>query len=255
MNRTGLAIAIITAVVVGVIFAIYPELDILISRALFDRRIGNFPMRLNHFLHLAQHAATWLAWLLVATPVLALLVKLVLPRTRLMVPGRAIVLMLSSLALAPGLLTNVVLKEHWHRPRPIETTVFGGTRTFVPWWDPRGTCPHNCSFVSGDVSMAAWTISAAAVAPPTWRALAYAGAFAFTAATAAARLVLGAHFFTDVTFAAVFTFLLIWLLHGLIYRWGAARLSDERIERALERAGRWCRRLLGGAAGRPRTEP
>ena len=44
-----------------------------------------------------------------------------------------------------------------------------------------------------------------------------------------------AHFFSDVMFAGVFAFLVIWLTHGLIYRWSATRISDEAVERALER--------------------
>ena len=45
----------------------------------------------------------------------------------------------------------------------------------------------------------------------------------------------GAHFVSDTVFAGVFTFLIIWVVHGLIYRWPRTRLSDEAIERALER--------------------
>jgi membrane-associated phospholipid phosphatase len=45
----------------------------------------------------------------------------------------------------------------------------------------------------------------------------------------------GGHFFTDVVFSGVFTFLLIWLVHGLLFRWRATRISDRAVERALER--------------------
>ena len=45
----------------------------------------------------------------------------------------------------------------------------------------------------------------------------------------------GAHFFSDVVFAGVFTFLLIWLTHGWLYRWPRTRITDEAVERVLER--------------------
>jgi membrane-associated phospholipid phosphatase len=32
------------------------------------------------------------------------------------------------------------------------------------------------------------------------------------------RMAMGAHFFTDVVFAAIFTFIIIVLMHGLIFR-------------------------------------
>ena len=108
------------------------------------------------------------------------------------------------------------------------------TEHFVAWWDPRGDCPKNCSFVSGDVSGAFWTLAPAALAPPQWRALAYGAALALGAGMAAMRIMAGGHFVSDTIFAGVFTFLIIWLVHGLIYRWPRTRLTDAQVERALE---------------------
>jgi len=105
----------------------------------------------------------------------------------------------------------------------------------VPWWDPRGDCPANCAFVSGDVAGAFWTIAPAALAPPQWRLLAYAGALTLGVGMAAIRIMAGAHFPSDVIFAGVFTFLIIWVTYALIYRWPRTRLSDDGVERALER--------------------
>jgi lipid A 4'-phosphatase len=105
----------------------------------------------------------------------------------------------------------------------------------VAWWDPRGDCPGNCSFVSGDVSGAFWTLAPAALAPPQWRALAYGAALALGVGMAIFRMLAGAHFFSDVVFAGVFTYLIIWIVHGLIFRWPPTRLTDEGVERGLER--------------------
>jgi membrane-associated phospholipid phosphatase len=140
-----------------------------------------------------------------------------------------------TLALAPGVLVNVILKEHWDRPRPVHVTQFSGSDAFVPWWDPRGNCPTNCSFVSGDVAGAFWTLAPAALAPPAWRGLAYAGALAVGIGISLLRIITGAHFITDVVFAGVFTFLVIWIVHGLVYRRPRTRLTDEAVERAIER--------------------
>jgi len=38
-----------------------------------------------------------------------------------------------------------------------------------------------------------------------------------------------------VVFAGVFTFLIIWIAYGLIYRWPRTRLSEEAVEHVLER--------------------
>jgi membrane-associated phospholipid phosphatase len=143
--------------------------------------------------------------------------------------------MLVTLALGPGVVANLVFKEHWGRPRPIDVTQFGGTEHFRPWWDPRGDCPKNCSFVAGEPSGAFWTLAPAAVVPPQWRALAYSAALTFGAAVGMLRIVAGAHFFSDVVFAGVFSFLVIWLVHGLLYRWRRTRTSDAAVDGVLER--------------------
>src|SRR5207244_175446 len=159
--------------------------------------------------------------------VVALAVKFIRPSKPLRIPGRAIVLMLVTLALAPGFVTNFLLKEHWNRPRPIDVAEFGGDEHFRPWWDPRGDCPKNCSFIAGEPTAAFWTMAAAAVVPAHWRALVYAAALTFGSAVGLLRMVAGAHFFSDVAFAGVLTFLVIWVAHGCLYRWKPTRTSDE----------------------------
>ena len=80
-----------------------------------------------------------------------------------------------------------------------------------------------------------WTVAPAALAPPHWRALAYGAALALGMAMGAIRVMAGAHFPSDVIFAGVFTFLIVWIAYALIYRWPRTRFSDEDVERALER--------------------
>jgi lipid A 4'-phosphatase len=235
LNRTGLAIALLIGATVGTIFAIWPALDLQLAAIFFEPQRGGF-WRSYHPIYLrARDASTW-AIALVATPaVLALILKLFRPRRPLIIPGRAIVLMLATLALAPGVLANLVLKEHWGRPRPIDVAQFGGKEHFRPWWDPRGDCPKNCSFIAGEPSGAFWTMAGAALVPPPWRPIAYGAALAFGGAVGLLRMAAGAHFFTDVIFAGAFAFLVIWTAHGLLYRWRHTRISDAAVEQAIER--------------------
>ncbi|HEY0223291.1 MAG TPA: phosphatase PAP2 family protein [Pseudolabrys sp.] len=237
MNRTGLIIALTIAAVTGLAFGFYPQLDLMISAPFNAVTSGgnNFGLRIYPPLMLARDAGLWVGTLLVASVVASLIIKLILPRRKLLIPGRAIVFLIATMALAPGLMANVLLKDHWGRPRPIDVTQFGGTDTFVPWWDPRGACPNNCAFVSGDVAGAFWTIAPAALTPPQWRALAYGAALALGIGMAAVRVMAGAHFASDVIFAGVFTFLIIWVVHGLIYRWPRTRFTDAGVEDAIER--------------------
>ena len=247
MNRTGLIIALAIAAVVGLVFGLYPKLDLRIAQHFHDTLDSSrhtFAWRVYPPVMLVRNVGLWVGTVLVAPAVAALVVKLILPQRKMFISGRAVVFLIATMALGPGLLVNVALKDHWGRPRPIDVSELDGNQHFVAWWDPRGDCPNNCSFVSGDVAGAFWTIAPAALAPPQWRVVAYGAALTLGTAMAAFRVMAGAHFVSDVVFAGVFTFLIIWLVYGLIYRWPRTRLSDEAIEGALERAGLACRNAL-----------
>jgi len=151
MNRTGLLIALAVAVAIGLLFGIYPGLDLDLERLFYDpavASIGGFPALYDPVVNRARDLARLISALLVAPAALAVAGKLIAPRRRMLIPGRAAVLLIATLALGPGLLTNAVLKQYWGRPRPIDVSEFAGDMRFVPWWDPRGDCPSNCSFVA-----------------------------------------------------------------------------------------------------------
>jgi membrane-associated PAP2 superfamily phosphatase len=175
----------------------------------------------------ARDVARVLIGVIVAPAFIAPVGKFLLPRRPMLIKGSAVLLMIVTLALGPGLITNSLLKEHWGRARPIDVTEFDGTEHFTAWWDPRGDCPNNCSFIAGEPAGAFWTLAAAALAPPQWRALAYGAALAFGTGVGALRIAGGGHFFTDVMFAGVIMYLLIWAVYGAIYRWWPNRANAK----------------------------
>jgi lipid A 4'-phosphatase len=235
MNRTGLLLTLAIAAAVGLVFGFYPELDLAISAPFFYPEKKDFMLRWWPLLGFLRDAAMWTVAALIAPAIIALVIKILFPRRRLLVGGRALVFLIATLALAPGLVTNVLLKDYWPRSRPIDVPQFNGAEHFTPWWDPRGGCAKNCSFVGGEASGAFWTLAPAALSPPAWRALAYAAALIFASGVSALRLAFGAHFFSDLVFSGVSTFLIIWLAHGLIYRWPRSRFTDAAVEQAIER--------------------
>ena len=252
MNRTGLFIALGLALVVGLVFGIYPELDLKLAGLFYDAATRTFPLKLNTLAAFARDGAMWIAWGLAAPAIVALVVKLARPDRPLLISGRAIVFLLVTLILSAGVLTNLTFKSYWGRPRPVVVTQFNGPDQFVPWWDPRGACARNCSFFSGEGATAFWTFAPAALTPPAWRPLAYAAATVFGVTTSLLRMAFGGHFFTDVAIAGLVTYLVIWLAYAWIYRWPSTRLTDEAVDAALTRwlwpAYRWRQRLFGRRA-------
>ena len=235
MNRNGLFIVLALTLVVGLLFGIYPELDLKLAGLFYDPATKSFPLKFNTLAAIARDGAMWISWGLALPAILALLVKLARPDRPLLMSGRAIVFLLLTLTLSAGVLTNLTFKSYWGRPRPVTVTQFNGDQTFVPWWDPRGHCARNCSFFSGEGATAFWTYAPAALAPPAWRPLAYVAATVFGVTTSGLRMAFGGHFFTDVAAAGLVTFLVIWLAHGYIYRWPSTRLTDEGVDAALTR--------------------
>lgn len=257
MNRTGLFIVLSLALVIGVVFGVYPELDLKLAALFYDPQTRSFPLKFDHWAALARDGSMWIAWALAVPAIAALVVKLIRPDKPLLVSGRAIIFLLTTLVLSAGVLSNFAFKSHWGRPRPVLVSQFSNGEfpalNFVPWWDPRGGCDWNCSFFSGEGATAFWTYAPAALTPPAWRPLAYAAATLFGVVTSALRMAFGGHFFTDISAAGIVTFVVIWLAYGLIYRWQRTRLSDERIDAVLTRLAwpgyRLRRRWLGRDVG------
>ena len=242
MNRTGLFIALGLVVVIGLLFGIYPELDLKLAALFYDAATQTFPLKLNSIASFARDAAMWIAWAFALPAIAAIVVKLVWPERPMLIGGRAAVFLLVTIILSAGVLTNLTFKSYWGRPRPVVVSEFNGDQNFVPWWDPRGTCGRNCSFFSGEGATAFWTYAPAALMPPAWRPLAYAAATLFGVTTSVLRMAFGGHFFTDVAAAGLVSFLVIWLAYAWIYRWPATRMTDEQVEAGLARlASPWSR--------------
>ena len=242
MNRTGLFIALGLALVIGLLFGIYPELDLKLAALFYDPAIKSFPIKLDAVAGFARDAAMWIAWAFALPAIVAFVVKMVRPDRLMLIPGRAAIFLLVTIILSAGILTNLTFKSYWGRPRPVMVTEFNGPWQFVPWWDPRGACGKNCSFFSGEGATAFWTFAPAALTPPAWRPLAYAAATLFGITTSVLRMAFGGHFFTDVAAAGLVSFLVIWLAYAFIYRWPATRMTDAQVDAGLARlASTWSR--------------
>jgi lipid A 4'-phosphatase len=237
MNRNGLLIALALALVIGLLFGIFPELDLKLAALFYDPATRSFPLKSDAVAAFARDGAMWVAWALALPALVAIVVKLLRPDRPMLIPGRAAVFLLVTILLSAGVLTNLTFKSYWGRPRPMMVTEFNGPWQFVPYWDPRGECGRNCSFFSGEGATAFWTYAPAVLTPPAWRPLAYAAATLFGITTSVLRMAFGGHFFTDVAAAGLVSFLVIWLAYAWIYRWPSTRLSDAAIDAALARLG------------------
>jgi lipid A 4'-phosphatase len=221
-----------------------PDLDLAIARWFFDPVTHTFPAAAKPMLTLLRDQGSVIVIVCLAVIAAALWVKLMRPARPLLIPGRAMLFLVITLALGPGLMANGVFKAHWGRPRPVEVTQFGGKQQFVAWWNTHGTCQSNCSFVSGESATAAWTFAPALLVPMPWRPAALGAAALFTVSISMVRMAFGGHFLTDVVFGALISGLVIWLMHGLIYRWPRTRLDERVVDRWIGDFAARVRRLV-----------
>lgn len=126
--------------------------------------------------------------------------------------------LLAALALGPGLVIDVALKDYWGRARPAKVAEFGGSKTFTPALKPTDQCDTNCSFVSGHASAGFFVVSlgflGGAAARRRWTLIGLgAGAlFGF------GRITQGGHFLSDIVFSFYATWFSAWAV-WLVFRW------------------------------------
>ncbi len=231
----------------ALLFAAFPYWDVQVAAWFFDSGSAKFPLAVDSEWNMARRAANWVPFLLLLPAVFALLRKLVFPSERMLIAPSIVLYLLGSLLIGPGLTSNLLLKENWGRPRPNSVQQFAGTAAFQPWWRPGGTCKRNCSFPSGEASLAFWTVAPASLAPPQLRPVALGAAVVFGTAVGSLRVVFGRHFVTDIVFAGLITIAIVLALHRLLL--DPVRRNDARLERGVERASIGLHRSVGAVLG------
>jgi lipid A 4'-phosphatase len=235
MVFAGLVLIVLAAVIAAVAVSVDPALDVQIAAYLQTPGVKIALASFYPWFDTVRDCNVALSAAFVIVAIGTLLIKLIWPQRRTLISARASLLIIATFALAPALLVNGILKPHSGRPRPAAVVDLGGTQPFVQWWDFRGECDGNCSFVSGEASGAYALLAPAVLAPPPWRYVAIGAVVVYGTAIGVMRMMVGGHFATDIVFAGVFTALIVWLLHGCIYRWTRTRLTEDDVERFLAR--------------------
>lgn len=125
---------------------------------------------------------------------------------------------LSVTILGAGIITNLVLKNEWGRPRPRDCAQFGGANTFEPVLT-MDLASSGKSFPCGHATMGFFFFSFAVLLWSRYRFWSIASALLailFGSAIGFTRIVQGAHFFSDVIWAGSVMLLSSLILHRLL---------------------------------------
>jgi membrane-associated PAP2 superfamily phosphatase len=121
-------------------------------------------------------------------------------------------------ALGPGLVVNVIFKDHYGRPRPREVVELGGQERFLSVW-VMGSDPQAKSFPCGHCAIGFYLSAPWLVLRRRRRGLAtgfLVAGLAWGAIMGAARMMAGGHFLSDVVWAAGMTWLVALALHRVL---------------------------------------
>jgi len=228
--------ALVTGAAVAILFTVFPQWDMAISSLFWDASRRNFALAAAPWARTARSLANYIPWAIAAPAFAAIVLKLIFPAGKMFMPARAAVLLALTMAVGPGLIVNGILKQEWGRPRPVHVDSFGGKDAFKSWYETDGTCPGNCSFVSGEGALGFWLTAPASLVPGPAGTVAMVAAVTFGAVAGGLRIAFGGHFFTDVVFSAVLVVLIVALTRLWLYD-RARPPTDDQVERAIGRIG------------------
>jgi len=211
----GLPVALLLAVL------LFPQIEISLTRTFFEPEQRIFPFRVAPMGEFVRKILPIFLFGLAAAVAVLGAIAAIRHRPLLGVGPRVALYLLLTLALGPGLLVNVVLKDHWGRPRPSTITEFSGPKTYVPPFVLSDQCDDNCSFPSGHAALGFWPVAFALLASSRRRQLWIAAALSFGSLVGLARIAQGGHFLSDVLVSGLLVSgVCLWLHRGMILRQG-----------------------------------
>lgn len=226
-RRSLLAFCAVSAIAGATLYR-FPEIDLFFAGLFYDPESG-FPAARDPDVQLLRRSFIWIGYVAFAGLLLSVAARHLWGRYLFGLTRRSICFLVVFSILGPGLIVNNVFKDHWDRARPRAVVEFGGEKTFTRPLVIADQCARNCSFVSGEASYGFGYVAFAFLVAPRFRRRVFWAAVGFGSAVGAVRMMMGAHFLSDVFFAGVFVIALAWYAHREIVRRG-------RLDRVLDRA-------------------
>ena len=207
---------LIPAVFLLLIAPLTPYLDLKISHFFFNGnqfstdpyitffyKYGNFPAHILGFISL---------FLLIVSFAFKRWMKLQAPA----------LLLFLTLTLGSGVIVNLVLKDHWGRPRPVQSKEFGGPLPFRPFYSPNFNSPMPAkSFPCGHCSTGFFFMALILLGKRYNKpALTYFGigmTLFLGLSLSYSRLAKGGHYFSDILISALIMWWVAITLDWLIY--------------------------------------
>jgi len=206
-----LRVMVASALAFALHFLAIPQLDLIANGAFYNPQTGFLLSNNIYFDAVHKYLGVLVFALLAWSAVVWVLSKRARQPEQWLARRPAALFLVLSLLLGPGLLVNVIFKDHWGRARPAQVENFGGHAHFTPAWMISDQCGKNCSFVSGDASLGYALTALAFVSrrPRIWLAI----GLVVGSSLGLMRMGQGGHFLSDVVFSFYVVYFTAWALH------------------------------------------
>jgi lipid A 4'-phosphatase len=204
----------------AIAFLAFPQID-LIASSVFHSPGGAFLGQSASWMQALRSAFVGVFFLSIAIALAGLIITRGRSGVWLRLNGAQWLFLAVCLAVGPGIIANIMLKDHWGRARPKQVVEFGGTKAFTPPLVPSNQCSRNCSFVSGEAASIFMPLYAAGLLLPQWSGALFVCGTLLGLAAGLVRVSQGAHFLSDVIFAGIFMALTATAVHRVMFRPGS----------------------------------
>ncbi len=204
----------IAFLITSLLFVFFPQIDIFVSNLFYTKGIG-FSANGTWYEFILYNSIQPVVALAIILPILIWLYNIAAKKDLLHVNKKVILYLLLVVAIAPGLIVNDILKEHWGRARPAETILFGGTKEFTPAFviSDQGGYSFSCGHAAG-----AFFLIALALLAQQRRALWMSLALSYGIAISYIRIAAGGHFFSDTVVSFFIVYITTLIFYGFFFK-------------------------------------
>jgi membrane-associated phospholipid phosphatase len=210
-------------------FMVFPMVDLAVSRWFAVGQV--FVLAEQPFLQAVRRLGRDGQIYIIGAMALLIGLKAFGPKQYKLCPPHKPLFVLLSFALGPFIVVHT-LKFLIGRVRPRDLFEFGGSADFTPVWQFSAACSRSCSFASGESSAAAAALSLLIFVPAGLRGVAALVLTPFLVFIAFNRVLVGAHFLSDIMLGWLFTMSAM----ILVWRWIEPRAGA--IDRFMTRTSR-----------------
>ena len=238
MSKISLLVCLFLTIILAFFFQYESNIDLLITQHFYLSQ-NTFFLETQTWANMSRTVLYASMWCVVGIIGFLFALRLVRPHLNF-IPIKSLVYTLSVLILVPVILINGVFKDNFGRPRPRDITEFAGVKIFQPAWSISQQCSTNCSFVCGDSSAAFcfWLFL------PFFKRRRYKLAYGTLVFLVGAfygyiRIGQGAHFFSDVIFSVLLSYMGVWAVYAYYYLYAPKWANEERLKNSFISAHRF----------------